>query len=110
MRQIMASEMPVLPDVGSRTMRSFVSTPRRSASSIMYLAMRSLTLPLGFWPSSLAKRRTDALGLIRGISTSGVLPMASMRFGVSALGYPPARAGRMLIESPSLTRVLSWSR
>src|SRR5574338_1066361 len=83
MRQIIASEMPVFPDVGSSTMRSFVSTPRRSASSIMYFAMRSFTLPLGFCPSSLAYRRTDGLGLIRGISTSGVLPMASIRLSYS---------------------------
>jgi hypothetical protein len=80
MRQIIASEMPVFPDVGSSTMRSLVRTPVRSASSIMYLAMRSLTLPLGFCPSSFAKSFTEGFGLIRGISTSGVLPMASMRF------------------------------
>ena len=39
--------------------------------------MRSLTLPVGFWPSSLAKKRTSGDGLRLGSSTSGVLPMVS---------------------------------
>jgi hypothetical protein len=37
-----------------------------------YFATRSLTEPVGFIISSLAKMRTDGFGLIRGISTSGV--------------------------------------
>ena len=56
-----------------------VSMPSRSPSSIMYLAMRSLTLPVGFWPSSLAKKRTLGVGLRCGSSTSGVLPIVSSR-------------------------------
>jgi hypothetical protein len=80
MRQIIAREMPVLPLVGSSTMRSGVSSPDSSAAAIRYLAMRSLTEPVGFWPSSLAKKRTPGLGLRRCSSTSGVLPIASMRF------------------------------
>ena len=54
-----------------------VSSPSRSAVSIISLAMRSLTLPVGFWPSSLAKKRTVGDGLRCGSSTSGVLPMMS---------------------------------
>ena len=49
----------------------------RSRSSIRYLATRSLTDPVGLSISSLAKMRTSGLGDIRGISTSGVWPIAS---------------------------------
>jgi hypothetical protein len=48
----MASPMPVLPDVGSMITLSFVSTPRRSASSIIARPMRSLMLPPGLARSS----------------------------------------------------------
>jgi len=40
-------------------------------------ATRSLTEPVGFIISSLAKIRTSGFGDIRGISTSGVWPIAS---------------------------------
>ena len=46
--------MPVLPEVGSRMVSPGLSSPRSSAASIMALAMRSFTEPVGFWPSSLA--------------------------------------------------------
>jgi hypothetical protein len=48
----------------------------------MYLAMRSFMLPLPpvFCPSSLANILTFLLGLIRAISTSGVLPIDSTTF------------------------------
>ena len=42
-----------------------------------YFATRSLTDPVGFSISSLAKMWTSGFGLIRGISTSGVCPIAS---------------------------------
>jgi hypothetical protein len=69
--------MPVLPDVGSRMIESPWSRPRRSRSSMRYLATRSLTEPVGLSISSLAKIRTSGLGLMSGISTSGVCPIAS---------------------------------
>ena len=74
---IIASAMPVLPDVGSRMTESGPSTPRRSRSSTRYFAARSFTDPVGLSISSFAYRRTAGLGHIRGISTSGVWPMAS---------------------------------
>src|SRR5262245_54651213 len=69
--------MPVLPLVGSSRIVSGVILPARSASSISDLAIRSLTLPVGLWPSSLANRRTPGFGLKRCNSTSGVWPIAS---------------------------------
>ena len=50
-----ASPMPVLPEVGSMMTEPGPSRPRASASSIMALAMRSLTLPAGLKYSSLAR-------------------------------------------------------
>jgi len=73
----MARAIPVLPEVGSRMIESSWSRPRRSRSSTRYFATRSFTEPVGLYISSLAKMRTVAFGLIRGISTSGVCPMAS---------------------------------
>ncbi len=49
-----ASEMPVLPLVGSSSSRPGCSSPRASASSIIESATRSLIEPVGFWPSSFA--------------------------------------------------------
>ena len=71
-RDTKAREMPVLPLVGSRIVRLEPSSPSRSAWSIIFRAMRSFTLPVGFCPSSLAKIRTSALGLMRCSSTIGV--------------------------------------
>jgi hypothetical protein len=48
----MASPNPVFPEVGSMITLPGVSTPRRSASSIMDSAMRSLMLPAGLLRSS----------------------------------------------------------
>jgi hypothetical protein len=50
----MASPIPVLPDVGSTIVPPFFSTPRRSASSIIAMPMRSLIDPPGFARSSLS--------------------------------------------------------
>src|SRR4029079_8552119 len=69
--------MPVLPDVGSRMIESSLSRPRSSRSSTRSFATRSLTEPVGFVASSLAKIRTDGTGDIRGIATMGVWPIAS---------------------------------
>ena len=73
----MASAMPVLPDDGSMIVRPGVRVPSASASWTIRQAMRSLTEPPGFWPSSLARIRTSGLGLRLLTSTIGVLPMRS---------------------------------
>ena len=54
--------MPVLPDDGSRIVAPGLSTPSRSASSIILSAMRSFDEPPGFWPSSLAQMLTSGFG------------------------------------------------
>src|SRR4051812_45758734 len=87
----MARPMPVLPDDGSRSVCPGVSVPSASASVIMFRAMRSLTEPPGFWPSSLARIRTAGLGLSWLTSTSGVMPMVS-RIEPKA-GKPRSAAG-----------------
>src|SRR5437899_9937932 len=58
--------------------------------------MRSLTLPVGFPPSNLAKRRTPGLGLQCFNSTSGVLPIMSIRYEwcTTEIVRPPIRGGR----------------
>ncbi len=71
-----ASAMPVLPDVGSRIVWSGVSSPLASAASTIFSAMRSFVEPVGFVPSSLAHSRTPGFGDMRGMPTSGVLPIA----------------------------------
>ena len=70
--------MPVLPEVGSRIVLPGSIRPSASAASIIDLATRSLTEPVGLWPSSLAKILTSGFGERRGSSTSGVLPIDSM--------------------------------
>ena len=74
--QIIASEMPVLPDVGSRIVWPGLIAPFSSASSISERATRSLTEPVGLRDSSLAQMRTPGFGESRLSSTSGVLPIA----------------------------------
>src|SRR6202795_3525089 len=69
--------MPVLPLVGSRSARPGSSSPEASAVSIIDFATRSLTEPVGFWPSSFAYRRTPSFGARRCSSTSGVEPTRS---------------------------------
>ena len=75
-RQIIASEIPVFPDVGSRIVWPGLISPRSSASSIMARATRSLTDPVGLCDSSFAQMRTPGFGDMRLSSTSGVLPIA----------------------------------
>ncbi len=69
--------MPVLPEEGSMRVSPDWSRPCFSASSIMQRAMRSLTEPPGFWPSSFTRIRARGLGLSALTSTSGVSPMRS---------------------------------
>src|SRR3954453_9939304 len=85
--------MPVLPEVGSRIVCPGWIAPSASAPSIIALATRSLTEPVGLRPSSLAKIRTPGFGVIRGNSTSGVLPTASR-----TLPYRPPQ-GRLRVSS-----------
>ena len=71
-----ASEIPVLPDVGSRIVWPGRIAPSSSAGSIIERATRSLIDPVGLCDSSLAQMRTPGLGENRLSSTSGVLPIA----------------------------------
>ncbi|GAA3100791.1 hypothetical protein GCM10020254_52910 [Streptomyces goshikiensis] len=73
----MASEMPVLPEVGSRIVQPGYSRPSFSACSTMWSAGRSLIEPVGLRSSSFAQIRTSAEGDSRGSRTSGVLPTAA---------------------------------
>src|SRR5215218_8560664 len=75
----MASEMPVLPLVGSRMVAPGCSDPSFSAASIILIAARSLIEPVGLWSSSLAHSRTSAVGDRLGSPTSGVPPSDSTR-------------------------------
>ena len=70
----MASEMPVLPEVGSRIVEPGRSRPSFSACSTMKNAARSFTDPVGLRSSSLAHSRTSSDGDSLGSPTSGVLP------------------------------------
>ena len=60
--QIIASEMPVLPEVGSRIVWPGAIAPFSSASSIIARATRSLTDPVGLRDSSFAQIRTPGFG------------------------------------------------
>ena len=71
--------MAVLPLLASTIVSPGSSWPLASASSTMASTMRSLMLPLGFWPSSFAKIRMPGLGEKRGSSISGVLPIRLRR-------------------------------
>ena len=57
-RAAIASEIPVLPDVGSRIVQPGRRMPSRSAFSIIRNAGRSFTDPVGLQSSSFAHRRT----------------------------------------------------
>src|SRR3954451_11200369 len=117
----MASEMPVLPLVGSRMVAPGFRDPSFSAASIILIAARSLIDPVGLWSSSLAHSRTSGVGDRFGSPTSGVPPSESIRDEKRAIRVlpgrdgvdwaergaqqPPATAGRIVTESPSLTWV-----
>jgi hypothetical protein len=70
----MASEIPVLPLVGSRIVAPGFSNPLFSASSTIEIAVRSLIEPVGLRSSIFAQRRTFGAGDRRGKPISGVLP------------------------------------
>ena len=74
-----ASEMPVLPLVGSRIVQPGRSRPSFSAATTIASAARSLIEPVGLRSSSLAQRRTSGLGESVGSPTSGVLPTDESR-------------------------------
>src|SRR5688572_30559856 len=76
----MASPTPVLPLVGSTIVPPGLSSPRRSASSIITRPMRSLTDPPGLRCSSLPRivGRRPLLSLES--RTSGVLPTRPRTF------------------------------
>src|SRR3954453_13878064 len=75
----MASEMPVLPLVGSRMVAPGFRDPSFSAASIILIAARSLIDPVGLWSSSLAHSRTSGVGDRFGSPTSGGPPRESTR-------------------------------
>src|SRR3954452_3174463 len=83
-----ASAIPVLPLEGSRMVWPGCRRPLFSACSIIDLAMRSLTDPNGFWPSSLATMRTSGLSDSRLTSTIGVLPIMSRTFSKGTITTP----------------------
>ena len=69
--------MPVLPEVGSMMTEPGLSCPLASASSIMALAIRSLTEPAGLKYSSLPRMRASRASFCsrRASSSRGVLPI-----------------------------------
>ncbi len=75
----MASEMPVLPEVGSRIVQPGRSSPSFSACSIIFSAGRSLIEPVGLRSSSFAQSRTSGVGDSPGSPTSGVPPTEASR-------------------------------
>ena len=99
----MASEIPVLPDVGSRIVRSAVSSPDASATSIIFFAMRSFVEPVGLLPSSFAHSRTPGFGDMRGMPTSGVFPIASRMSSkrTDGLSQRPSRVSTLPTVGPS---------
>ena len=69
-----ASEIPVLPLVGSRIVAPGFKRPSRSAASIIEIAVRSLIEPVGFRSSIFAHKRTFGAGERRGKPIRGVFP------------------------------------
>src|SRR5829696_898179 len=84
-----ASEMPVLPLVGSRIVAPGWSEPSFSAASIMAIAARSLIDPVGLWSSSFAHNRTSGVGDSDGSPTSGVPPSESTSEAKRAISVLP---------------------
>ena len=70
--------MPVLPEVGSMSTEPSLSRPFASASSIIALAMRSLTEPAGLkyssFPRTVASSPSSFSMFLS--SSSGVLPIS----------------------------------
>src|SRR3954462_1818465 len=90
-RATMASEIPVLPLVGSRMVSPGLSFPSFSAVSIIEIAARSLMDPVGLWSSSLAHSRTSGVGDRLGSPTSGVPPRESTREAKRAIRTLPCQ-------------------
>src|SRR5262245_53608386 len=76
----MASPMPVLPEVPSMMVPPGLSSPARSASSIILTAMRSLIELPGLNVSTFARTVPLTPLVMRLIRTIGVLPIASRIF------------------------------
>src|SRR6185503_17829722 len=84
--------MPVLPAVPSTMRPPGSSTPRRSASSTMNLAARSLTEPPGFTNSALPRIVQPVSSEARRSLISGVLPTESTKsLRMSTRPLPGAR-------------------
>src|SRR5690606_39371013 len=98
----MASEMPVLPLVGSRMVQPGVSRPSFSACSTIQSAGRSLMEPVGLRSSSLAQTRTSAEGERRGSPTIGVRPTESVSYSnrMSPAGYGREHGDRVTRGGP----------
>src|SRR3954470_18649616 len=88
-RATMASEIPVLPLVGSRIVAPGCSEPSFSAASTIAIAARSLIDPVGLWSSSLAHSRTSGVGERFGSPTRGVPPRESTREAKRAIRALP---------------------
>ena len=71
--------MPVLPEVGSMTVPPGFSRPSASSARIMLTPMRSFTLAIGLKNSSFRQMSAvmPSSATMRGMRTSGVLPMVS---------------------------------
>src|SRR5215211_1314696 len=78
----MANPMPVLPLVASTTVWPGLRSPRRSASSMMLIAKRSLTEPAGLKNSAFTYTRTCA-GARLLIRIHGVSPIVSTTLSYS---------------------------
>src|SRR3954471_17448077 len=93
-RATIASEIPVLPLVGSRIVSPGLSFPSFSALSIIEIAARSLMDPVGLWSSSLAQSRTSGVGDRLGSPTRGVPPRESTSEAKRAIEVSAARDRR----------------
>src|SRR5262245_59584328 len=82
--------MPVLPLVGSTIVPPGLSTPRRSASSTMATAMRSLTLPAGLCDSIFATTTAPPGRGKRLSRTIGVRPTSSSTDPAIVVISPPS--------------------
>jgi hypothetical protein len=69
-----ASEIPVLPLVGSKIVAPGFNWPLFSAAFIMKIAVRSLIEPVGLRSSNFAQSRTFGAGESLGKPIRGVLP------------------------------------
>ena len=121
-----ARPMPVLPEVGSMMVAPAEMTPRRSASSSISFATRSLTLPAGLKYSSLRSSFAFKFHFFPRLaaSTRGVFPTRSrIPLYIFPMMFPPkkyfpgkcrfvacfpADAGPKLIFPPDSRRVLHY--